>query len=92
LLICYTPAGLVIASTHRFIKGTTVNPVGIDKQQPTKKSAIQIVKKSVRQPTRKSNMPKLITAVMAIETNSTNKTVPCFGESFITTREKVWRD
>jgi hypothetical protein len=73
----------VILSTHFFISGTTVKPVGIERQQPIRKSPNQIFKKSGRQPKRSSNMPKLITAVIAMETNSTKSTVPCVFDSFI---------
>ena len=70
-------------STHFLMSGTTVKPVGIERQQPIRKSPNQIFRKSARQPKRNSKMPKLITAVIAMETNSTKSTVPCVFDSFI---------
>jgi hypothetical protein len=58
------------------MSGTTVKLVGIERQQPIKKSPTHIFKKSSLQPKRKSNIPKLITAVIEIETNNTKSIVP----------------
>ena len=65
------------------MSGTTVKPVGIDKQHPIRKSPNQIFIKSARQPKRNVKMPKLITAVIAMETNSTKSIVPCVLENFM---------
>jgi hypothetical protein len=73
----------VILSTHFFMRGTTVKPVGIERQQPIKKSPNQIFRKSALQPKRKSKIPKLITAVIATETNNTKSIVPCVFDNFI---------
>jgi hypothetical protein len=65
------------------MSGTSVKPVGMERQQPIRKSPNQIFRKSARQPKRNNKMPKLITAVIAMETNSTKSTVPCVFDSFI---------
>lgn len=59
------------------ICGITVKLVGIERQQPIKKSLTQIYRKSACQPRRKSKMPTLIKAVIAMETNDTKGIVPC---------------
>jgi len=73
----------VILSTNFFNNGTTVKPVGIDKQQPIKKSPNHIFIKFSCQPSRMSEMPKLITAVIEMDTSKANKIAPCVFESFI---------
>jgi hypothetical protein len=73
----------VILSTHFFISGTIVKPVGMERQQPIKKSLNHILKKPTLQPKRKSKMPKLITAVIVTETNNTLSMAPCLFDNFI---------
>ena len=70
-------------STHFFITGTTVKPVGMDNKHPIMKSWNHLAKKPLCIPSRIKEIPKLITAVMEIEINTTNKTDACVLDNLI---------
>lgn len=70
-------------STHFFITGTTVKPVGMDNKHPIVKSWNHLAKKPLCNPSRIKEIPKLITAVMQIEINTANKTDPCVFDNLI---------
>jgi hypothetical protein len=73
----------VMLSTHFFITGTTIKPVGMDNKHPTMKSWNHLAKKPLCNPSRINEIPKLITAVMQMEINTANKTDPCVFDNLI---------